>query len=252
MNVSDRAEFDRLARAFEGAPPEEILLWAREALGPRVAIGTAFGATGMVLLDIAQKAAPQIPIFTIDTGYLFQETLDLKARVEARYGIRIESLHPRLSVAEQDREYGLALYGRDADRCCRMRKVEPLQRKLADLDGWVNSLRRDQSEARKVIRILEPYRAGNGRPLVKIHPMANWTRKQIWDYIHTYDVPYNPLMDRGYASIGCWPCTQAIGEGADERAGRWSGSAKTECGIHTFLTPAEEFDREAQLTEAVD
>ncbi len=249
MSRIDRTEIDRLARAFEGAPSEEILLWAQEALGPRVAIGTAFGATGMVLLDIAQKAVPQIPVFTIDTGYLFQETLDLKAQVEARYGIRIESLHPRLSVAEQDREYGLALYGRDTDRCCFMRKVEPLQRKLADLDGWVNSLRRDQSETRKAIRILEPYRADTGRPLVKIHPMANWTRKQIWDYIHTTDVPYNRLMDRGYASIGCWPCTQVTGEGADERAGRWSGSAKTECGIHTFLAPAEELGREAQLTE---
>ena len=237
MNLTDPIEINDLAWKLENMSSEKVLLWAQETLGPRVAIGTAFGATGMVLLDISQKVVPQMPIFTIDTGYLFQETLDLKEKVEARYDIQIESLHPRLSVEEQDQEHGVALYSRDADQCCWMRKVEPLQRKLLDLDGWINSLRRDQSETRKAIRVLEPYQADSGSPLVKIHPMATWTRKQILDYIHTHELPYNLLRDRGYASIGCWPCTNPIKVGDDERAGRWSDSIKNECGIHTFLNP---------------
>ena len=245
MGPIDQVELDRQNAVFEGAWPEEIVLWAWERLGSRLAFGTAFGSAGMALLDVVQKIAPQIPMFTIDTGYLFQETLDLKARVEARYGIQIESLHPHLSVSEQDREFGEALYSRNSDRCCWMRKVEPLQRKLVDLDGWLTSLRRDQSKSRNSIGILESYRTHRGRTVVKINPIANWTQKQVWDYILAHDVPYNPLLDQGYSSIGCWPCTQAIDNPADEREGRWAGTSKTECGIHTFMAPAPLVEVEA-------
>lgn len=244
----NRAELTRQSEAFENAPLEEILQWAWDALGPRVAFGTAFGASGMVLLDIMQKHVPQIPVFTIDTNFLFQETLDLKTRVEMQYGIEIEAILPRLTIEEQDRDYGTELYRADSNRCCWIRKVEPLQRKLAQLDGWINSRRRDQGSTRTDIPILEYYET-ESRALLKLNPMANWTLKKTWDYILEHNVPYNPLMDQGYPSVGCWPCTKKVGAGEDERAGRWEGQAKTECGIHTFLQPIEPADEVAVEVE---
>ena len=237
MSLS-RVELTRQSEAFENAPLDDILLWAWDRLGPRVAFGTAFGASGMVLLDVIQKAVPQIPVFTIDTGFLFQETLDLKKRIEMHYGFEIEAVLPRLTIEEQDRDYGSELYQADSNRCCWIRKVEPLQRKLGELDGWINSRRRDQGATRKEIPILEYYETDGGA-LLKLNPMANWTRKTTWDYILEHNVPYNPLMDQGYPSVGCWPCTKQVGEGEDERAGRWAGQGKAECGIHTFLQPIE-------------
>ncbi|MCY3869022.1 MAG: phosphoadenylyl-sulfate reductase [Gemmatimonadetes bacterium] len=233
-----REKLNAQSLAFEEVPLEDILIWAWETLGSRVAFGTAFGASGMVLLDVMQKVAPQIPVFTIDTGFLFPETLSLIDRVEARYGIEIERVYSRLSIEEQARDYGDELYKRDADRCCWLRKVEPLQRKLSQLNGWINSRRRDQSDTRSQIPILEYYET-DGRALLKLNPMAPWTRKQVWDYIIEHDVPYNPLMDQGFATIGCWPCTKAVDGCVDERAGRWEDSDKTECGIHTFLQPID-------------
>ncbi len=243
----DSEKIGRLADAFEGTGPEEILAWAWRDMGPAVAMSTAFGASGLVMLDMAQRVAPDLPVFTIDTGYLFPETLALKERIEARYDIRIESLQPRLSVPEQDRACGRDLYNRDPDRCCRMRKVEPLQRKLAGLNGWIAGLRRDQSGTRAGVRVVEGYRTSCGRDVTKINPLAAWTRKQVWDYIIENDLPYNSLMDRGYSSIGCWPCTQPAAPGADERAGRWAGTSKSECGIHTPLMEVEIPEAEGQL-----
>ena len=233
-----RQNLEDQSRAFEDGSLEDILIWAWETLGSRVAFGTAFGSSGMVLLDVMQKVAPQIPVFTIDTGFLFPETLDLIDQVEAHYGLEIERVHSRLSLEEQEHDYGLKLYERDSDRCCWLRKVEPLQRKLSELNGWINSRRRDQGDTRSQIPILEYYET-DGRALLKFNPMATWTRKQVWDYILEHAVPYNPLMDQGYSSVGCWPCTKAAGSDTDERAGRWSDSGKTECGIHTFLQPIE-------------
>lgn len=236
--VLDRVEIARQSDAFENAPLKDVLQWAWDTLGPRIAFGTAFGASGMVLLDVMQKHVPQIPVFTIDTSFLFEETLALKKRVEQRYGMEIESIIPGLTIAEQERDYGTELYLSDSNRCCWIRKVEPLQRKLAQLDGWINSRRRDQGSMRKDIPILE-YHETDSRALLKLNPMATWTLKRTWDYILEHDVPYNPLMDQGYPSVGCWPCTKPAGDGQDERAGRWAGQAKTECGIHTFLQTIE-------------
>ena len=168
----------------------------------------------------------------------------------ARYGIEIERVRPRLSIEEQEHDYGSKLFERDSDRCCWLRKVEPLQRKLSELNGWINSRRRDQGSTRSEIPILEYYET-DGRALLKLNPMATWTRKQVWDYILEHDVPYNPLMDQGYASVGCWPCTKAVMPGEDERAGRWVNSGKTECGIHTFLQLASAPVVEVSETEIV-
>lgn len=238
MSTLDRKAIQRQTEAFERASLEEILIWAWETLKPRVAFGTAFGSSGMVLLDVMRRVVPQMPVFTIDTSFLFPETLALKARVEARYSMEIEAIQPRLRIDEQDREYGPKLYEHNPDQCCWIRKVEPLQRKLAELDGWINSRRRDQGDSRKRIEILEYYET-DGRALLKLNPMATWTQKQVWDYILERDIPYNPLMDQGYGSVGCWPCTKPMGVDAGERDGRWAGTGKTECGIHTFLQPVE-------------
>ena len=243
----NQEEFSRLADELKNAPPEEILARAWRDLGPAVAMSTAFGPSGVVLVDMAQRVVPQLPVFTIDTGYLFSETLALKERIEARYDIQIESLRPRLSVPEQDSVCGPELYSRDPDRCCAMRKMEPLQRKLAGLDGWVAGLRRDQSDTRAGVRVVEGYRISGGKTIAKVNPLAAWTRKHVWDYIADNDLPYNSLMDQGYSSIGCWPCTQPAAPGADERAGRWAGTRKTECGMHVSLLDVEIPEAEGQL-----
>lgn len=243
----DQRDFGAIDDTLAGARPEEVLEWAWRDLGPAVAMSTAFGPSGLVLVDMAQRVVPQLPVFTIDTGYLFPETLALKNRIEERYNFQIESLHPRLSVPEQDRACGTDLYNRDSDRCCAMRKVEPLQRKLAGLDGWVAGLRRDQSDARAGVRVVEGYRVSGGRTIAKVNPLAAWTRKQVWDYIADNELPYNSLMDQGYSSIGCWPCTQPAAPGADERAGRWAGTCKSECGMHVPLMKVEIPQAEGQL-----
>lgn len=229
-----------LSAEFETVSVGEIVRWAWEELGPRVEMSTAFGATGVVLIDIVQKEVPELPIFTIDTGYLFQETLELKARVERRYAIEIETLHPKLSVEEQDEKFGVALYGRNPGKCCAMRKVEPMQRKLTELDGWITGIRRDQSSKRSRTGILETYQVGSAEYILKVNPMASWTRKDVWDYILMHEIPYNPLMDQGYSSLGCWPCTEKTAAGGEERSGRWVGTSKDECGIHTSFVAIEE------------
>ena len=249
MNRFAGLDVKRLSAEFETTSLGKIVRWAWETLGPRVEMSTAFGATGMVLFDIAQKEVPELPVFTIDTGYLFQETLELKARVEQRYGVEIETLHPRLSVKEQDEKFGAALYGRNPGKCCAMRKVEPMRRKLMELDGWITGIRRDQSSSRSRAGILETYQVGSAQYILKVNPMATWTRKDVWDYILAHEVPYNPLMDQGYPSLGCWPCTKKAESGGEERAGRWAGTSKDECGIHTSFVAIEESEEKPASTE---
>lgn len=235
-----RSAFDPAALAaksaeLEGATPREILRFALAAFTPKVAISTAFGVEGCALLHMAAELDPKVRVFTIDTGYLFDETLALVETMRERLGLTIEIHTPALSVAEQDARYGAALHARDSDACCAMRKVEPTQRAIAGLDAWIAGLRRDQgSPARAGMSILERYLRADGGTLIKVHPLANWTRSDTWRYVLENDVPYSPLLDQGYKSIGCRPCTAPVSADADERAGRWGGQ-KAECGIHTFL-----------------
>jgi phosphoadenosine phosphosulfate reductase len=230
-------DVESLNRRFARQDTVEILSWAWERFGPRAAIGTSFQGAGLVMLHLASQNGFGFPIFTIDTGLLFPETLALKTRLEERLGRPIESLSPNLSVEQQAAALGPELWKRDPDLCCTQRKVLPLSRKLAELDCWITGLRREQSEARAAIGFIELYAFDEaaGRDIVKLNPMANWTRQEVWDYLKRHRFPYNPLHDRGYRSIGCRPCTDATGAGANERAGRWTGFSKTECGLHTFL-----------------
>lgn len=226
-----------LSTSFESAPLTDILRWAWDQFGTRAAIGTSFQGGGLVMIDHAVRAGLPFPIFTIDTQLLFAETYALKARLENFFGVKIESLFPEQTPEEQAAELGPELWKSKPDLCCSLRKVLPLQRKLGELSVWMTGMRRQQSGLRATTNILELYHFDvlRDRYILKLNPMAAWTRERVWDYMKERQIPYNPLQDQGYRSIGCWPCTRATGAGEDERAGRWTGFDKAECGIHTFL-----------------
>jgi phosphoadenosine phosphosulfate reductase len=211
--------------------PQHVLAWAFETFGNGVAISSAFGAEGMVLIDMASRIRKDFRLFTIDTEFLFPETYSLMDKIEHRYGVSIEKVYSLLSPQEQERHHGAALWSRDPDRCCNLRKVEPLRRKLIELRAWITSIRRDQTSARSGARKIE-WDTKFG--LVKVNPIVDWTSKQVWRYIHQHDVPYNALHDQNYPSIGCTHCTVSVHAGEDPRAGRWPNFAKTECGLHVI------------------
>lgn len=232
-----------LDQQFNTLPTEEVLTWAWEKFGKRAAIGTSFQGAGLVMMHLAKQSGIQFPVFTLDTGLLFPETLALKKRLEDFFGFGIESLVPDLTLEQQAEAQGPELWKREPDLCCTMRKVLPLRSKLADLDCWITGLRRQQSDTRSSIGIIELYAFDEtaGRDIVKLNPMANWSREAVWNYIKEHKIPYNPLQDQGYRSIGCQPCTNKTASGENERAGRWTGFNKVECGIHTFLPKKVDF-----------
>jgi phosphoadenosine phosphosulfate reductase len=228
-------QIDSVQSLAEHWTPQRTLSWAFEKFGNSVAISSAFGAEGMVLINMASRIRKDFRLFTIDTEFLFPETYALMDRIEEKYGIQIEKVYSVLSPEEQERSHGAALWSRDPDLCCNLRKVEPLVRKLQDLSAWITSIRRDQTSARSAARRIE----WDGKfGVVKINPIVDWTSKQIWRYIHDHDVPYNALHDQDYPSIGCTHCTRAVRPGEDARAGRWPEFAKTECGLH-MIEPAQ-------------
>lgn len=215
--------------SFETATPQEILHWAVETYHPRLTMATAFGAEGCVLMAMLAEVEPDVHIFNLDTGYQFAETLELRGRIQKKYGLRIHLVGAAESVEAMEARFGSPIYGSRPDECCRIRKVEPLKQAVKGFDAWISAIRRDQTHARANAGIVEPDARFN---LVKINPLANWTKQDVWRYIHDNDVPYNPLHNKGYPSIGCWPCTRPVGATDDDRAGRWAGLAKTECGLH--------------------
>jgi len=232
------ADVRRLDRDFANAPTAEVLSWAWRRFGTRAAIGTSFQSAGLVMIHLARQAGLNFPVFTLDTGLLFPETVELKKRLEDFFGIEIKPLQPDLSVAQQAEAHGPELWKRDPDLCCTMRKVLPLRDQLTDLDCWLTGLRRQQSVTRAAIGVVELYHFDDtsGKEIVKLNPVANWSRDDLWKYIQQHRIPYNPLHDQGYRSIGCIPCTRRAAGDPDERAGRWSGFKKAECGIHTFMS----------------
>jgi phosphoadenosine phosphosulfate reductase len=232
QHIQDRiAEVQQVAETWT---PQHALAWAFETFGNSVAISSAFGAEGMVLIDMASRVRKDFRLFTIDTDFLFPETYNLMDRIEQKYGITIEKVYSELSPEEQERTHGSALWTRDPDLCCSLRKVEPLRRKLGELGAWITSIRRNQTSVRSVARRVEWDAKFD---LVKINPIVDWSPNQVWHYIHDHDVPYNPLHNQNYPSIGCTHCTRAVRPGEDPRAGRWPGFAKTECGLH-IIDPA--------------
>lgn len=223
------AELLQLNRIFRERSAEEVLDWATEQFGSSIVLTCSFGGTsGMVLLDMVARLGRGTPVIFLDTGLLFPETYDLAEEAARRYGVRIQRHTPDLTVEEQDLLEGPQLYSRAPDRCCAIRKVAPLAEALRPYDAWISGIRRDQSDTRADTSVFQ----WSGRhKLLKINPLAHWTERDVWAYISAHDVPYNKLLDQGYSSLGCAPCTRPS-SAADSRAGRWVGFAKTECGIH--------------------
>ena len=217
------------AARLESSRPEEILEWGFDEFGGRIAIATGFGAEGVALIDMAVRINKKPDVFFLDTEFLFPETYELRDRLQDRYAIRIRAVTSEHSAESQERMFGPRLWKSDPDLCCRLRKLEPMKEALSGLDAWVTAIRRDQSYARATA---QPVEWDHRWRLVKINPLVRWTRQEVWDYIRLNDLPYNPLHDRGYPSIGCTHCTSAVAGQEDERAGRWRGYRKTECGLH--------------------
>ena len=219
---------ERAGRELEDAPALEILRWAVRTFGARFCVTSSM--QDAVLMHLASRVAPGVDVIFLDTGYHFPETIGMRDAVTASMDVNVITLRPRLSVAEQDARYGPRLHDRNPDLCCALRKVQVLEEGLRGYDAWATGLRRDESVTRAATPVVG-WDAKRGK--VKISPIARWTRADVESYIAEHGVLTNPLFQEGYASIGCSPCTRRILEGEDERAGRWAGLAKTECGIHT-------------------
>lgn len=226
-------DLQRAASELEGAPPQEILAWGFRRYHPNITLACSFGGTaGMALLDMSVKIEPRASVFYLDTDFLFPETYALKEECERRYGIKVAAYKSRWTPEAQAREFGAALWARDPDLCCQLRKVEPNWNALEGKKAWISGLRRDQASTRAQTAVVEwDYKFG----LVKLNPLAAWSEADVRAYLMEHNVPYNPLNDRGFPSLGCTYCTRAVKPGEDPRAGRWAGTDKVECGIHVFI-----------------
>lgn len=228
FSTEDVVEANRL---LTGAAPGEILQWAVERFGSRLTMATAFGPEGCILIHMLAEMGSGVRIFNLDTGYQFPETMALRDQLMERYGIEIELVSSEKTTAEYEREHGGPLYVSNSDQCCYDRKIVPLKRALVGYEAWITAIRADQSAARAQAKTIG---WDSKFSLVKVNPLLKWTRRDVWAFIVANKIPYNPLHDQGYPSVGCQPCTRAVIAGSDERAGRWAGQAKTECGLHSL------------------
>jgi phosphoadenosine phosphosulfate reductase len=222
--------FSQLNTEFETQAPQDILKWAVETYGLGLVSVTSFQPTGIVILHMLREIAPETPVLTLDTGLLFPETYALMDDLESRFDLHLTRLRPAVTVEQQAEQLGSALWERNPNLCCAIRKTDPLDQVLGQYPAWITGLRRDQSEGRGATPIISWDRKHSN---VKLAPLATWTESMVWMYIHAYELPYNTLHDQNYPSIGCYPCTHAVNPATgDKRAGRWVGHRKTECGIH--------------------
>jgi phosphoadenosine phosphosulfate reductase len=231
MQVFSADQIAAANRLLEGATPQRILRWAVGQFHPRLTMATAFGAEGCCLIHMLAEIEPGVRVFNLETGYQFVQTLELRGRIKKRYGIEVELVRPELTVAQYEAAHGGPLYRTRPDQCCHDRKVLPLRRAVAGYDAWISAIRADQTPQRRAASLVQ---WDSRFALVKVNPLLSWTRKDVWNFIARHDVPYNPLHDEGYPSIGCWPCTRRAGTGEDERAGRWAGTTKKECGLNVI------------------
>ena len=229
MNLLEKEAFaTEGAATFEEQSPEAILAYAVEKF-KSITLACSFGAEDVVLVDMLQKISPKTDIFYLDTDFHFQETYETRDRLAERYGIQFIQVKPKLTPEEQAEAHGDELWKRDPNACCNIRKVDPLIQILGQYDAWITGVRRDQAPTRANTKKVEyDYKFG----LMKFNPIASWTSEDVWNYIRNNNVIYNPLHDQNYPSIGCHYCTRQVMPGEDPRAGRWSGSDKTECGLH--------------------
>lgn len=239
-------DWEQLNQRLEARTPQEILEWAWDSYGPNVAATSSFQSQSVPLLHMIAEVTPEMPVFFLDTGFHFPETLAFRDQLVKEWGLNVRVIKPDIGHDGFQRQYG-DLYRTDPDMCCYINKVEPLRKARRELRGWISGIRRDQTEQRRDTPVIAPVSDGQ----VKICPMVRWTRRDVWQYISRHHLPTHPLMKEGYLSIGCAPCTRPVGEGEDERSGRWAGQNKTECGLHISLeleTP-ESTQEQAEISD---
>ncbi|HMB98676.1 MAG TPA: phosphoadenylyl-sulfate reductase [Balneolaceae bacterium] len=226
---SCKNQLTQLNDLFEAKNPDEILKWAAATFGSKIVMGTGFGPSGVFLIHRLYQLGLPISVFYLDTNLLFSETYELCDKLEKQFGITIEKITPEYTLDEQAEKFGDNLWYKNPNRCCFIRKVRPLRNYLQDKSAWITGIRRNQSESRKETQLVE---YDSECDVIKINPVAAWSSGQLWSYIKDYDLPYNPLHDESFPSIGCIPCTNQVENGDHERAGRWKDIDKNECGIH--------------------
>ncbi len=230
--MSNHLTADELAALnahFEAADPAAIIAWAADRFMPAIAATSSFQTQSVALLHMISRVRPDLPVIFLDTGYHFPETITYRDDLVTRLGLTLRIVRPEPTQAGAHSLAGEPLYRRDPDLCCYVHKVEPMQRALAGLAAWITGIRRDQTPSRATAQPVEVLPDGR----VKVNPLVAWTRDDLWRYIHRHDLPAHPLFSQGYLSIGCAPCTVPVAAGEDERSGRWTGSGKRECGLHT-------------------
>ncbi len=226
-------DVDAANRELAGATPEAILQWTWKQFQPHVILTCSFQHDGVVLAHMLRNIAPEVPVAFINTGFHFPETLAYRDEIQRRFGITLVELLPIMPRDQFANEHGLDLYARNPDLCCHINKVEPLKRFLPGVRAWINGRRRDQAATRQSLRVVEAFQGS----LHKVNPLLSWTSRETFYYMERHGIPTHPLFDQGYASIGCAPCTRPVLPGENERDGRWAGTGKVECGLHTFLDP---------------
>jgi len=224
-------EIAALSAQFEAKTPQEIIQWAVNEFAPDIAISTSFQTQSMPLLHMVTRIKPDIKIFFLDTGYHFWDTLIFREQIQHEWHLNVIDLYRDSRWDHFARQNTRALPVQDPNLCCYIHKVQPMQKALSGLRAWISGIRRDQTSERAHAQILELQDDG----LLKVNPLLNWTRSDVQAYMADHHLPAHPLYERGYRSIGCAPCTIAIGLNDDERAGRWVGRGKTECGLHTEM-----------------
>lgn len=236
MTVTGRSELVEELKAwsasFETKLPQDVLAAAIERYGQKMVLACSFGAEDVVLVDMVHRINPAVPLFYLDTDFLFPETYATRDRIIERYQLKpahVIQVKSLLTPQQQAESHGDALWASHPDQCCQLRKVEPLTRVLKGYDAWITGIRRDQAPSRANAGLIE---WDEKFTLIKVNPLARWTWADVWSYIKVYEVPYNPLHDHNYPSIGCMYCTAPVASGDDPRAGRWKNFTKTECGLH--------------------
>jgi len=230
-------DYEKLNGEFESKSSEDLIRWAAQEFNPDLAMSTSFGAESAVLLHLVTQIHPAIPVLFTNTGFHFKETLAHRDRLVKQLNLNLRELKPEIPTEEFLAKNG-KLYERDPDSCCAQNKIAPFEKALKDYKAWITGIRHNQAVTRRTAQFVENYRD----KLVKVNPLLNWTSKMLWDYAKKYNLPYHPLWEKGYLSIGCSPesCTRPVQLGEDPRAGRWAGKNKVECGLHTFLKTEEQ------------
>ncbi len=224
-------------KELESLSPSEIIKWAVKTYSPTIGMTSSFGAESIALIHMVTQVKPDIPIYFLETGFHFAETLQFRDELKKRYKLNIVDITCAMGHEAFLKQYG-QLHQTNPDLCCEINKVLPLKQAISGLSAWITGIRRDQANTRRNVQVLEQFQEG----LVKVNPLTNWTKDKVWEYIKKHDIPAHPLTLKGYTSIGCEPCTRPTKPGEDPRAGRWAGKEKTECGIHTMHMKDKDID----------